>query len=125
MSCTINKNINADEAFKGFFGGEQKTMKLRNISSKRGIGPGDVTSWVTLIAVAIFVIVVFAIMLGALQTSLTSNSVEYNITGRGLTFLDNSTSKFGTAGTILGVLLLLGVIGAAGLGGYAAYKKSR
>ena len=49
-------------------------------------------------------------------------NLEANISGRGLTFLDNATSKFSTAGTIVGVLLLLGLV--AGIG-YFGYNKIR
>lgn len=93
--------------------------------NKKGMTPGDVTAVIASIALGIFVIVVFAIMLGALQDDQTAGSLEYNITGRGLTFIDNATSKFGTAGTIVGVLLLLGLVGLAGFGGYKAYQRAR
>lgn len=92
------------------------------------------------------VIAVLAIVLGAFRDSTicstgytqntsasncylnTNNSVkagytvEANISGRGLTFMDNATSKFSTAGTIVGVLLLLGLV--AGIG-YFGYNKMR
>jgi len=74
---------------------------------------------------AVVAFVVLAIMLGALQGTTTANSVEYNITGNGLTFLSNTTGQLGTAGTILGVSLLLVIIAGVGFAGYSAYQKTR
>ena len=89
------------------------------------------------LGVGILTIAILAIILGALRTSTITNTVgcntststftncptEYNVTVDGLTFLDNTTSQLGTAGTIMGVILLLLIIGALGFGGYAAYQK--
>jgi hypothetical protein len=106
-----------------------------------------VVSAIVALGVGVITIAVIAIMLGAFrddvecQTGYTFNStasncylttnasvkdgttIEYNVTGRGLTFLDNATSKFGTAGTIVGVLFLLAVIGGGGVLGVMAYRK--
>ena len=56
-----------------------------------------------------------AIALDAFQDSdsVETNSYAYNISGNGLLGIDNTTSYFGTAGTIAGVSLLLGIIFAA------------
>lgn len=75
------------------------------------------------LGVGVIVIAVIAIMLGAFRTDLTANSYEYNVTTRGLTFLDNATSKFATAGTIVGVLFLLAIIAGGGVLGYMGYQK--
>lgn len=72
---------------------------------------------------AVMVIAVLAIVLGAFRDSTTANTYEYNISNRGLTFLDNATSKFATAGTILGVLLLLGLVVGAGYLGYQKFGR--
>lgn len=77
------------------------------------------------IAIGVVTLAVLAIMLNALQASQTANSYAANITADGLTFLDNLTSQFGTAGTVLGVSLLLVIIAALGIGGYTAYQKYR
>lgn len=77
------------------------------------------------LAIAVVSFVVLAIMLGALQTSQTVNSLPYNISGNGLTFLSNTTGQLGTAGTILGVSLLLVIIAGVGFAGYSAYSKAR
>jgi hypothetical protein len=84
-----------------------------------------VTAAIVSLGVGVIVIAVIAIMLGAFRADLTANSYEYNVTTRGLTFLDNATSKFGTAGTIVGVLFLLAVIGGGGVLGVMAYRKVR
>jgi hypothetical protein len=83
---------------------------------------GGFLGFVTSLGIGVVTIVVLAIMLNALQGSQTANSYAYNITGDGLTFLDNTTSQFGTAGTVLGVSLLLVIIGGIGFAGYQAYK---
>lgn len=97
-------------------------MKVFN--GKRGNVPAWAT-WVIGIGITVVTIVVLAIMLGALQTSQTAASLPYNITGQGLTFLDNTSKQLPTAGTVIGVALLLLIIGGLGLGGYMMYKKSQ
>lgn len=94
------------------------------MKSKRG-QTGGFLAVVAGIGVGVITIAVLAIMLGAFSTSLTANSYEKNITNRGLEFLDNATDQFSTAGTILGVTLLLAIVALVGFGGYSAYKKAR
>lgn len=77
------------------------------------------------LAIGVVLIGVVAIMLQAFKDSQTANSYAANISQDGLTFLDNTTSQFGTAGTVLGVSLLLVIIGALGFGGYMAVQKYR
>lgn len=101
-------------------GGEKQQMKLRSLTAnKKG---NAIVQTIVGLGIGVIVIAVIAIMLGAFQSGLTSNSMEYNVTGRGLTFLDNATSKFATAGTIVGVLFLLGILGGGAFLGYKAYK---
>jgi hypothetical protein len=86
---------------------------------------GGWMSFIMVLGIGVVSIVVLAIMLGALQASQTANSLPANITGQGLTFLDNTSKQLPTAGTILGVSLLLVIIGAVAWGGMAAYQKTR
>lgn len=82
--------------------------------------------WLNLVlglGIGVVSVVVVAIMLGALQESQTANSLPANITGQGLSFLDNVSKQLPTAGTIAGVALLLLIIGAIGFGAYYGYKK--
>jgi len=51
-----------------------------------------------------------AIALDAFQSDVTSGGFAYNISGNGLAGIDNTTSYFGTAGTIAGVALLLTIV---------------
>ena len=51
-----------------------------------------------------------AIALDAFQSDVTSNGFAYNISQNGLQGVDNTTSYFGTAGTIAGVALLLTIV---------------
>lgn len=90
--------------------------------NKKGMAEG-VTQMIVAVGIGVIVISVIAIMLGAFRADLTANTAEYNVTTQGLDFLVNATDKFDTAGTIVGVLVLLFVLGAAGFGGYAAYRK--
>lgn len=96
-------------------------MKQLTKNKKGQMGNQVLTSALS-IGGAVMVIAVLAIVLGAFRDSTTANTYEYNISNRGLTFLDNATSKFGTAGTIVGVLVLLGLV--AGIG-YFGYNKIR
>lgn len=89
--------------------------------NKKGMAD-NVLSAALSIGGAVMVIAVLAIVLGAFRDGTTANSYEYNISNRGLTFLDNATSKFGTAGTIVGVLVLLGLVAGIGYFGYNKIK---
>lgn len=83
---------------------------------------GQVSGWfgtALAIALGVITIAVVVIILAAFQSSQTANSLAYNIVGDGLTFADNATSQFATAGTVLGALLLLALIGG---GAYLANK---
>lgn len=95
------------------------------LMSRRGQAAGGWASFGVALAISVVSFVVLAIMLGALQTSQTANSLPYNISGNGLTFLSNVTGQLGTAGTILGVSLLLVIIAGVGFAGYSAYQKVR
>ena len=97
----------------------------RDLQSRRGQAAAGWASFGIGLAIAVVSFVVLAIMLGALQTSQTANSLPYNISGNGLTFLSNTTAQLGTAGTILGVSLLLVIIAGVGFAGYTAYQKVR
>jgi hypothetical protein len=97
---------------------------MKSINGKRG-NIGGFMSVVLGIGIGVVTIAVLAIMLGAFRTSLTANSYEYNVTSRGLSFLDESTKQFSTAGTITGVTLLLAIIALIGFGAYAGYQKMR
>jgi len=101
---------------------------------------GNTQLWLTIvggIAIGVVTITIIAIMLGALRTGLVTQTVgcntassaytncgfDYNITTRGLSFVDESTKQLGTTGTIAGVSLLLLIIGLIGFGAYAGYKR--
>ena len=120
-------------------------------SGKRG--NSDIGMWTTfgiVLAVSVVSLVVLAILLGAFKTTSLScpssytfnasadncysnanNSIKSSLTGAGnitndgLEFLTNVSSQLGTAGTILGVSLLLVIIAGVGFAGYSAYRKMR
>jgi len=46
-----------------------------------------------------------------------------NITTDGITFMDNFSSQWGLAGTILGYTLVLAILALVGVGGYMAWQK--
>jgi hypothetical protein len=102
------------------------------------------------LSIAVVSFVVLAILLGAMKnTSLSCNSgYTYNasadncyqdsnnsnkgglneagnVTNDGLSFITNVTGQLGTAGTILGVSLLLVIIAGIGFAGYTQYQKMR
>lgn len=76
------------------------------------------------IAFGIIILAVVAIVLAAFKGS-TSDANATAIITNGQTFLVNLTSQLGTVGTVGGVLLLLGLITMAGIGGYMAYQQVR
>lgn len=77
------------------------------------------------VAGSVIAIAVTAIVLQAFRDSQTANTSAYNISNGGLTFLLNATNQFGTAGTILGVMLIVFIVGAFGFLGYQALSKRR
>lgn len=111
----------------------------------------DAGAWTTVgivIAISVVAFVVLAILLGAFKStalvceagftynassdlcynaSINTRSLNLagNITNNGLSFLGNTSSQLGTAGTILGVSLLLVIIAGIGFAGYRQYQKMR
>lgn len=67
---------------------------------------------------------VFVIVLAALQGS-TTNADAITVINQTITLFTNFSAQFGTIGTVAGVLLLVVLIGAAGIGGYMVYNKYR
>jgi TRAP-type C4-dicarboxylate transport system permease small subunit len=59
---------------------------------------------------------------GSVKSSL---SFAANITNDGLVFSDNFSSQWGLAGTILGYVLVLGILALIGIGGYMGWQKVR
>jgi len=62
-----------------------------------------------------FVVFVVAVSIGgqvlaSVQTSQTTNSVAYNATGSGLTGIANLATQSGTIGTILGAVIIIGLL---------------
>ena len=107
-------------------------------------------SFGVVLSIAVVSFVVLAILLGAFKTTSlacesgytynatanncylnTNHSIKNaltaagNVTDDGLLFLGNVTGQLGTAGTILGVSLLLVIIAGIGFAGYSAYQKMR
>jgi hypothetical protein len=103
----------------------QHLKSALDLRSKRGQAAGGWVTFGVALAISVVSFVVLAIMLGALRDSQTANSLPYNISQNGLTFLSNVTGQLGTAGTILGVSLLLVIIAGIGFAGYSVYKSSR
>ena len=64
------------------------------------------------IAFVVYVIVVSigGSILAGIQTGQTSGSVAYNATGYGLTGITNVANQSGTIGTVLGAVVLIGLI---------------
>ena len=62
-----------------------------------------------------FVVFVVAVSIGGsvlagVQAGQTTNSVAYNATGSGLTGITNLATQSGTIGTILGAVLIIGLL---------------
>lgn len=119
-------------------------------SNKKGMDAGVWSTFAIGLVMAVVGFVVLSILLGAFKTTslacasgytfnATSNNCYLNtnasatttittagtVTDNGLTFLGNTTAQLGTAGTILGVSLLLVIIAGIGFAGYSAYSKTR
>lgn len=67
---------------------------------------------------------VYVIILGALYGS-TTNGDAQTVINNTLDLFSNFTTQFGTIGTVGGVLILLVLLAAAGIGAYAVYQRSR
>lgn len=74
------------------------------------------------IAAGVIGLGVMAIVLGAFSDSQPNGSDAQAIIDGGLTFLLNATAQFGTAGTILGVMLIVAIVAAFG---FYAYQQTR
>jgi predicted acyltransferase len=64
------------------------------------------------IAFVVFVVSVSigGAVLASVQTGQTANSVAYNATGSGLTGIANLATQSGTIGTILGAVIIIGLL---------------
>ena len=64
------------------------------------------------IAFVVFVVCVSigGSVLAGVQTSQTANSVAYNATGSGLTGITNLATQSGVIGTILGAVIIIGLL---------------
>ena len=71
-----------------------------------------------------FVVFVVAVSIGGsvlagVQSGQTTNSVAYNATGSGLTGIGNLATQSGTIGTILGAVIIIGLL----MGAFMVSKK--
>lgn len=119
-------------------------------SNRKGMDAGMWQSFGIGLAISVVAFVVLAILLGAFKTTslacpslYTYNATANNcyadanasvtttittagtVTDNGLSFLGNTAGQLPTAGTILGVSLLLVIIAGIGFAGYKAYGKMR
>jgi len=102
-------------------------MKLTKLFSSKGgqVGVGNVGVLLLSVAGAVILGAVVAIILAGIRSGQTANSLEYNITTSGLTFLTNVFNQFGTVGTIVGAAILLGAVALLGVGGAMAYQYAK
>ena len=80
------------------------------ISSKKGLGLQDMPDTIITLVIVVLIAAAGAVALTSFQNSQTANSAAFNITGQGLTTISNTTTQFATLGTIIGVVLIIGVI---------------
>lgn len=100
---------------------------LRNTLAEHKMNRRGVTQLVMLavgIAIAVVTVIIVAVLLATLQTSsaITVNSTAYNATANSLTMIGNFTAQLPLAGTILGLVLVLGIVGYLGYQGYQHFK---
>lgn len=62
-----------------------------------------------------------ALALNAFQDTLPSTSVAHNVTRFTLNGLQNTTNQFGTIGTIIGIVILMGIV----VGGFYVFGRKR
>jgi uncharacterized membrane protein len=67
---------------------------------------------------------IYVIVLAALGDSTTNVEAE-GVINNTIDLFTNFSSQFGTVGTVAGVLLLLVILAAAGIGGYMAWQRYR
>lgn len=70
----------------------------------------ELPSIAIILVVAVLVIGAGALALDAFSSSVTTDSYAYNVTENGLLGLDNTTAQFPTIGTIIGVVILIGLV---------------
>jgi hypothetical protein len=94
--------------------------------NKKGmIGLQDIMGIGLAIGLGIMVVAVIAITLTAFASSQANNTSAYTVITNGNTFLTNFTSYLGTAGTIAGVMVLLGIVLVGVGGGYMLAQNFR
>jgi len=71
---------------------------------------GNTPQIVLLLGLAVMIAGATALAVQAFQDSVTAGSFAANITGRGLTALDNFSIQLPTVGTIIGVALIIVVV---------------
>ena len=80
------------------------------ISSKKGLGLQDMPDTIITLVIVVLIAAAGAVALTSFRNSQVTDSAAYNITGQGLTTISNTTTPFATLGTIIGVVLIIGVI---------------
>jgi hypothetical protein len=98
----------------------EKPMKM--LKGKKGLTP---VVWIGVaigIAFGVIMIAVTSLVLAALATS-NNNTNFTTVVANGQSFLVNMTGQLGTVGTVAGVLLLVGLLVASGIGGFMLYNK--
>ena len=70
-------------------------------------------------------LMLYAIIVQAVRNTQTAGTLAWNIANSGLALFTGVTSQFSTIGSLVGVLILAGVVFAAGFGGYQVYNKMK
>lgn len=86
-------------------------MKLFEPTSKKGqINLDFMKQAVVMLGLVALIAAAVAIALNDFQGDTTTNSYAFNITGNGLTGVDNASSYLDTIGTIVGVAVLITLV---------------
>lgn len=92
---------------------EQKhKFERRSLRNKKGMA-GNLQTYFAIFLGVVIVAYVFFILSDSLKSTLDENSTAYNATTNIETGMLNATEELDTAGTLIGIGVILGVIGLA------------
>ena len=83
--------------------------KLRQMN-KKGLTLSDMPDTIITLVIVVLIAAAGAVALTSFKSSQVANSYAANITDQGLLTISNTTTQFATLGTIIGVVLIIGVI---------------
>lgn len=92
------------------------------MKSKKGqVSLGNAPQVILLLGLMVMIASATALAVNSFQTSTATGGYAYNISGQGLSGLDNFSEQIPTIGTVIGVALIIGVV----VGAFALFSRGR